>query len=138
MEITHGFSICDDEISITFIRASGPGGQNVNKVATVAHLRFHALNSASLTVEVRRRLVTLAGRRMNKDGELIIEAKRYRTQEQNREDAENRLRQLILRAMEEPKIRFATKPSRSDREKRVETKKKRGEIKKQRHAPMYE
>jgi len=132
MEITTTLSISDDELIFIFIRASGPGGQNVNKVATAAQLRFDVHNSPSLPAEVKQRLVKLAGTRMTQDGVLVIEAKRYRTQEQNRADALHRLNVLLEKAIRRPKVRLATRPSLSARLKRLESKKKRAAVKKQR------
>lgn len=134
MEITPTLSIPDNELTFTFVRSSGPGGQNVNKVATAAQLRFDVRNSASLSMEVKERLVKLAGMRMTQDGILIIEARRYRTQEQNRADALQRLSTLIQKAAHRPRTRLATRPGLSARIKRVETKKKRGAVKKQRQS----
>ncbi|KAF0108663.1 MAG: ribosome-associated protein [Anaerolineaceae bacterium] len=129
MEIAPSFILPDNELTVTFVRSSGPGGQNVNKVATAVQLRFDVRNSPSLTEDVKARLVRMAGKRMTSDGVLIIEAKRYHTQEQNRTDAELRLAALIQKALVKPKKRRATKPSASARAKRVETKKRRGAIK---------
>ncbi|WP_375211293.1 alternative ribosome rescue aminoacyl-tRNA hydrolase ArfB [Hyphococcus sp.] len=112
-----------------FLAASGPGGQNVNKVASAVQLRFHVQNSPSLPQPVKARLKTIAGRRMTREGELIIEAKRFRTQEQNREDARERLAALIERAATPPKKRVKTKVSRNQKRKRVEEKRRRGELK---------
>ena len=132
MEITPTLSIPESEFNFSFVHSSGPGGQNVNKVATAAQLRFDVRNSPSLPVEVKERLASLAGTRITQDGMLVIEAKRYRTQEQNRADALLRLADLIEKATHRPKIRHATRPSLSARIKRVESKKKRGAVKKQR------
>ena len=132
MEITPGLTIPENELTFSFVRSSGPGGQNVNKVATAAQLRFDVRNSPSLTMEVKERLVSLAGSRMTQDGMLVIEARRYRTQEQNRADALLRLAVLLEKATQQPKVRHATRPSLSARIKRVESKKKRGAVKKQR------
>ena len=134
MEITPTISILDSELNFTFVRSSGPGGQNVNKVSTAAKLRFDVLKSASLTVDVKERLAKLAGIRMTQDGILIIEAKRYRTQEQNRADALLRLSALIQKAANRPRTRLAIRPGLSARIKRVESKKKRGAVKKQRQS----
>jgi ribosome-associated protein len=125
-------SIDDKELEFSFIRADGPGGQNVNKVATAVQLRFDVLNSESLPEEVKARLVKLAGKRMTQDGVLVLEARRFRTQEKNREDALARLRLLVQKALEKPKTRRRTKPSVASIEKRLDTKKKRGEIKRNR------
>jgi ribosome-associated protein len=129
MEITTTLTIPDDELVVTFIRASGPGGQNVNKVATAAQLRFHVFNSQSLPAEVKERLVRLAGSRLTLDGVLVIEARRFRTHEQNRHDAEQRLAALIQKALVIPKKRRPTRPGAAARAKRVDTKKRRGTIK---------
>ena len=130
MEIKPGLTIPDSELLFSFVRSSGPGGQNVNKVATAAQLRFDLRNSPSLPAEVKERLAKLAGARLTQDGMLVIEAKRYRTQEQNRADALLRLAGLIEKAAHRPRVRHATRPSLSARVKRVETKKKRGAVKK--------
>jgi ribosome-associated protein len=124
----------ENELQMEFIRASGPGGQNVNKVATAVQLRFDVTNSAWLAPEVKTRLASLAGSRLTESGVLLIEAKRYRTQEQNRADAIARLARLIEQAMQPPKIRRATRPTLTARLKRVETKKRRSEIKKKRRS----
>jgi ribosome-associated protein len=129
MEITTTLTIPNDELVVTFIRASGPGGQNVNKVATAAQLRFHVFNSPSLPAEVKERLVKLAGSRLTLDGVLVIEARRFRTQEQNRHDAEQRLAALIQKALVIPKKRRPTRPGAAAKAKRVDTKKRRGTIK---------
>jgi ribosome-associated protein len=119
-----------EELSESFIRASGPGGQNVNKVATAVELRFDAANSASLTDDVRNRLIRLAGARATKDGVVIIRAERFRTQERNRQDAEDRLVTLIRRAAEPPPPpRKPTRPTRSSVRQRLDTKTRRGAIK---------
>ena len=127
--ITPNISIDEREISEEFVRASGPGGQNVNKVATAVKLRFDVLRSPSLPDEVRRRLIRLAGRKMTRKGELIIDARRFRTQEKNRKDAIDRLIGLVRKAVYKPKPRFKTKPTLASRERRMETKHKRSGIK---------
>ena len=129
LEITPSLSIDEREIQIDFVRSSGPGGQNVNKVSTSAQLRFNVANSPSLPAEVKGRLVQLAGSRMTSDGVLIIEAHQYRTQEQNRADAVLRLTELIRQATHKPKPRKKTRPSAASQAKRVDEKRKRGEIK---------
>jgi len=125
-----------DEVHYDFIRASGPGGQNVNKVATAVQLRFNARNSQSIAPEVRERLLQLAGKRVNSSGEIIIEARRFRTQQRNREDAMQRLLQLIEKAGIPPRIRHASRPTASSNRKRLQEKKRRADIKRLRtHAP---
>lgn len=118
-----------DEVHIEFIRSSGPGGQNVNKVATAAQLRFDARNSESIRPEVKERLIRLAGKRATSSGEIIIDARRYRTQQRNREDAMNRLLQLIELASTPPKVRHKSGPTAASKRKRLESKKRRSEVK---------
>jgi ribosome-associated protein len=132
IEVTSSVKIEESEIQLDFIRASGPGGQNVNKVASSVQLRFDVRNSPSLYPDVKERLIKLAGSRMTDEGILIIEAKRYRTQEQNRFDAIQRLTTLIQKALEKPKVRRATRPSLTAKAARVGDKKKHGEIKRTR------
>lgn len=134
MRITRSLSIFNDEVTFTYVRASGPGGQNVNKVATAAQLRFDVSHSPSLPAEVKERLEKLAGTRMTQDGVLVIVAKRYRTQEQNRADALQRLKVLLEKTEHPPRIRHATRPSMSARIKRLESKKKQSAVKKQRQS----
>lgn len=132
IEVSSNVKIDESEIQYDFIRASGPGGQNVNKVASSVQLRFDIRNSPSLESEVKERLIKLAGSRVTDDGILIIEAKKYRTQEQNRYDATQRLIAWVQKALEKPKVRRATRPSLTAKAARVGDKKKRGEIKKTR------
>lgn len=120
----------ENEITLEYIRASGPGGQNVNKVATAVQLRFDVLHSPSLGSDLKGRLILLAGKRVNAEGVLILEAKRFRTQEANREDALEKFYELIRKASEKPKTRRKTKPTKASKEERIKEKKKRGETKK--------
>ena len=129
LRITSTITIDENEIHEEFIRSSGPGGQNVNKVATAVQLRFDVYNSTSLPDDVRKRLVRLAGRRINQDGILIIDAHRFRTQERNRQDAIDRLVELIRKAAEKPRIRRKTKPPIASKIRRLETKRRIGKTK---------
>jgi len=128
--ISRDISIDEKEIEVDFVRSSGPGGQNINKVSTAVQLRFNIKQSLSLPVDVKKRLADLAGSRLSEKGEIIIEAKRFRTQTKNREDALQRLVVLIKQAAQKPKVRQKTKPSVSASAARVFDKKKRGAIKK--------
>lgn len=138
LEITNNLIIDETELKIDFIQASGPGGQNVNKVASAVQLRFDVANSPSLSDDVKARLTKLAGKRLTQDGILVIEARRYRTQEQNREDAIERLRVLIRKALEKPKPRKKTRPSKAAQEERLKEKKHHGEIKRTRSQKTFE
>jgi ribosome-associated protein len=129
IRVTGTITIDEDEIHQQFIRASGPGGQNVNKVATAVQLRFDVAHSPSLPEDVRERLTRLAGKRMTREGTLIIDARRFRTQEQNRQDSVARLVSLIRQAAEKPKIRKRTRPTLVSRERRLESKHRRARIK---------
>jgi ribosome-associated protein len=137
IEITPAVKIDERELQVDFVRASGPGGQNVNKVATAVQLRFD-VRAASLPEEVRERLIRLAGRRMTSEGTLLIEARRFRTQEQNREDAIQRFVELVRKSLIQPKARRKTKPTQASKEKRLKEKKRRGEIKKVRQSKSLE
>jgi ribosome-associated protein len=135
VKINRNLSIPDDELAFIFIRASGPGGQNVNKVATAVQLHLDVRNSPSLPDTLKQRLAKLAGNRMTQDGELVIEAKRYRAQEHNRQDAQERLVKLIQKALESPRQRRPTQPNATSDAKRIDKKKHRASIKRLRQAP---
>ncbi len=134
IKITSDIAIDEKEIHEEFIRASGPGGQNVNKVATAVQLRFDVRHSRSLPAHVRERLIRLAGRRVSADGVLLIQAQRFRTQEQNREDARGRLLAMIRQAAVKPKPRHKTKPTRAAKERRLESKKRKSRVKSMRRS----
>ena len=132
IRITPWVCIPEQEIVFRFVRASGPGGQNVNKVATAAQLRFDVAHSESLPEELRARLMHLGGKRINSEGVLVIDAHRFRTQERNRQDALNRLKELIARAARPPRPRRKTSPTLSSRRGRLESKRRRGKLKRAR------
>ena len=134
IHITDNISLHESEIKLEFIRASGPGGQNINKVSSAVQLRFDAARSPALSEAIRTRLKKLSGHRMTADGILVIKAQRYRTQDRNREDAIDRLIALIRQAAHIPKQRRRTKPSAAARQKRLAAKRRRGEIKRQRRS----
>jgi ribosome-associated protein len=138
IQITPTIALDENEIQISYIRSSGPGGQNVNKVATAAQLRFDVAHSPSLPPEVRARLLKLAGKSITKEGWLVIDARRFRTQERNRQDAIDRLVEWIRAATHERKPRRATKPSGAAKRRRLESKRKRSEIKRLRKPPSSE
>ncbi len=130
IRITDRLSIDEDELTETFMRASGPGGQNVNKVSSAVELRFNVGASPSLSEAVKLRLMRIAGSRMTKDGVMVIRADRHRTQEMNRSDARQRLVDMLIEAATPPKPRIKTKPTRASKERRVVGKKHRSTIKK--------
>jgi ribosome-associated protein len=137
IRVTRTIAIDESEIQEEFIRASGPGGQNVNKAATAVQLRFDVVNSRSLPDEVRKRLLSLARKRINEDGVLVIDARRYRSQRANRRDAMERLVKLIRKAAQKPRIRRKTKPTLASKMQRLEDKRRRAKTKRLRRL-VYE
>jgi ribosome-associated protein len=128
LRITHSIAIDENDLEISFVRASGPGGQNVNKLSTAAQLRYDT-RRAAFPVDVEARLIRLAGQRMTKDGVIVIHAQRHRTQERNREDAIERLVELVREASIRPTPRRATRPTLGSKKRRLDGKKKRGTVK---------
>ena len=135
IKINSALSLQSNEVAFDFIRASGPGGQNVNKVPTAVQLRFNVRNSPSLSEAVKDRLIRIAGKRVSSEGILIIDARRHRSQSKNREDALNRLKELIIKSLTLPKPRRKTKPTFASKEKRLRDKKARSRIKESRKPP---
>ncbi len=138
LEITPTIRLDERELHFDFIRAAGPGGQNVNKVATAVQLRFDIANSPALASDLKGRLIRLAGNRVTADGVLLIEAKRFRTQEQNREDALQRFIELIRKAATPPKPRKKTKPTAASKTRRLASKKRKGDIKRIRQSRSFD
>ena len=137
IQITPETQINESELQFEYIRASGPGGQNVNKVATAVQLRFD-LHASSLSADIKQRLTKLAGSKITNEGVLILEAKRFRTQEQNREDALRRFIEIVRKATIKPKSRVETRPTKASYERRIKAKKQRGEIKKNRQNRSFD
>ena len=132
LEVSPSVVIAEAELDERFVRASGPGGQNVNKVATAVELRFNAAASPAIAPDVLARLRTLAGSRMTDEGVLLIDARRHRTQAQNREDARERLADLVRQALVKPRRRRKTRPTRSSVEQRIQSKRRRSDVKRRR------
>lgn len=138
IEVTPEIKIQEKEIELNFVRSSGPGGQNINKVSTAVQLRLDIKSSASLPVDVKKRLFAIAKKKINKDGVLVITANRYRTQEQNRQDALERLISLVQKASVRQKPRKPTVPNRRAKQKRLDQKHRRSEVKRMREKYSFE
>ncbi len=137
IHVTKSIAIDESEIQEDFVRSSGPGGQRVNKVATAVQLRFNVARSASLPEEVRERLIRIVGKWITEEGDLVIDARRFRSQERNRQDARERLVALIRKAAKKPKPRIKTNPTASSRRQRLEEKRRRAKIKRMRRLPTH-
>ena len=138
LPVAAGIEIPDRELSLAFVRAAGPGGQNVNKVATAVQLRYDLAGSRALDEATKLRLRSLSGRRLTADGAILIVARSHRTQERNRRDAEERLAELIRRALTVPKVRKATRPGRAAHERRLEHKARQRDTKRRRAKPRWD
>jgi ribosome-associated protein len=138
LAVAAGLEIPDQELAVSFLRSSGPGGQNVNKVATAVQLRYDLRGSRVLGEEVKARLRALSGRRLTAEGAILIQARNHRTQERNRREAEERLAELIRRALVAPKVRKATRPSRAVHERRLEHKARNRRTKRLRSTPRWD